>query len=35
MEEDIADAVLRLWLWLMIGLIWAEALAANERLSAQ
>ena len=35
MEYDIADVVGRIWIWLMIGLVWAEALAASERLSAQ
>ena len=35
MEHDIADAVGRIWIWVMIGLIWSEARAANERLSTQ
>jgi len=35
MESDIADVVGRIWIWVMIGLVWSEALAANERLSAQ
>jgi len=35
MEHDIADAVGRIWIWVMIGLIWYERRAANERLSAQ
>ena len=35
MEYDIGDAVGRIWIWVMIGLIWSEARAANERLSTQ
>ena len=35
MEHDIVDAVGRIWIWVMIGLIWSEARAANERLAAQ
>ena len=35
MEHDIADVVGRIWIWVMIGLIWSEARAANERLSTQ
>jgi len=35
MEHDIADAVGRIWIWVMIGLIWSEARATSERLSTQ
>ena len=35
MEHDIADVVGRIWIWVMIGLIWSEARAANQGLRAQ
>ena len=33
MEFETAEVVGRIWLWVMIGLIWVEALGANERNS--
>ena len=34
MEFETAEVVGRIWIWLMIGLIWMEALGADERNSA-